>query len=79
MAEKKAKKAAEKQISVAFIGCGIQAMSVLIPNIIKQKNAVVTAVCDCDKVRCAAAAQKVNDYYKENKKSKYIRACRQVS
>ena len=78
MAEKKAKKAAEKQISVAFIGCGIQAMSVLIPNIIKQKNAVVTAVCDCDKVRCAAAAQKVNDYYKENKKSKLAK-CRCVA
>ena len=44
MEKKSAGKAEAKQISVAFIGCGIQAMSVLIPNIIKQKNAVVTAV-----------------------------------
>ena len=76
MAKKCEKKAAEKTtaktVSVAFIGCGIQAVSVLIPNFLKQKNAVVKAVCDCDKVRCEAAAQKVNDYYKENKKAKWI-------
>ena len=70
-------KAAEKQISVAFIGCGIQAHSVLIPNFIKQPNAVIKAVCDCDKVRCAAAAEQVNTYYRENKKSKLAK-CRCV-
>ena len=69
---------AEKQISVAFIGCGIQAVSVLIPNIIKQKNAVVKAVCDCDKVRCQLAADKVNNYYKENKQAK-LATCKTVA
>ena len=64
------KKEAEKQVTVAFIGCGIQAKTVLIPNIIKQKNAVVKAVCDCDKVRREAAAAQVNKYYKDNKKAK---------
>ena len=82
MAKKIEKKAAvtteKKQVSVAFIGCGIQACSVLIPNFLKQKNVVVKAVCDCDKVRCAAAAKKVNDFYKENKKSKLAK-CQTVA
>ena len=64
-----AKQPATKQVAVAFIGYGIQARSVLVPNIIKQENAVVKAVCDCDRIRCEAGAQFVNDYYKNNKKS----------
>ena len=76
--KKTAAKRAGKQVSVAFIGCGIQAVSVLIPNFLKQKNAVVKAVCDCDKVRCEAAAQVVNDYYTEHKKAKLAK-CQTVA
>ena len=82
MAEKAKKKAGtktvQKQVTVAFIGCGIQAKSVLIPNFIKQKNVVVKAVCDCDKVRREYAAQFVNDYYTENKKAKLAK-CQTVA
>ena len=73
-----AKQPAAKQVAVAFIGYGIQARSVLVPNIIKQKNAVVKAVCDCDRIRCEAGAQFVNDYYKNNKKSKLAK-CKAIA
>ena len=76
--KKTVKKTAEKTISVAFIGCGIQASTVLIPNFIHQKNVVVKAVCDCDKVRCQIAAQYVNDYYTEQKKAKLAK-CQAVA
>ena len=81
--EKKCKKStaaktAEKQVSVAFIGCGIQGTSVLIPNFISHKNAVIKAVCDCDAVRRENAAQYVNNYYKENKKAKLAK-CKAVA
>ena len=57
---------AEKTVKIAFIGYGIQGRTVLVPNIIKQKNVVVKAVCDCDRVRREAGAKYVNDYYKKN-------------
>ena len=50
-AVKTAKKSASKKVNVAFIGYGIQARTVLVPNFIKQATVVVKAVCDCDKVR----------------------------
>ena len=68
-AEKSSIGTAEKTVSIAFIGYGIQGRTVLVPNIIKQKNVVVKAVCDCDKVRREAGAKFVNDYYKKNKKA----------
>ena len=60
---------AEKTVNIAFIGYGIQGRTVLVPNIIKQKNVVVKAVCDCDRVRREAGTKFVNDYYKKNKKN----------
>ena len=78
MEKKSAGKAEAKQISVAFIGCGIQAVSVLIPHFIQQEKVVVKAVCDCDKVRCKIAEDMVNNYYKENKKSKLAK-CRSIA
>ena len=73
-----AKKPAAKQVAVAFIGYGIQARTVLVPNIIKQENAVVKAVCDCDRIRCEAGAKFVNDYYKDNKKSRLAK-CKAIA
>ena len=61
--------------TVAMIGCGIQMRTVLIPeftNPVFGKNVTVVAVCDCDKVRRAAAAALVNKAY-GNKN------CRQVA
>ncbi len=77
-AKKAVAKVEAKKVTVAFIGYGIQCRSVLVPNIIKQENAVVVAICDCDKVRCAAGAEWVNDYYKKNKKSKLAK-CKAVA
>ena len=77
--KKAAKKtAAEKQVTLAFIGYGIQARTVLVPTFLKQANTVVKAVCDCDKVRAAAGAEVVNTYYKENKKSKLAK-CKAIA
>ena len=69
---------AEKTVKIAFIGYGIQGRTVLVPNIIKQKNVVVKAVCDCDRVRREAGAKYVNDYYKKNKKASLAK-CRAVA
>ncbi len=76
--KKAAPKAAAKKVSVGFIGYGIQARTVLVPRIIALDNTVVKAVCDCDRVRREAGAQFVNDYYKENKKSKLAK-CKAVA
>ena len=75
---KKAAKAAAPAIRVGFIGYGIQARTVLVPNFIKQDTVIVKAVCDCDKVRCAAGAEAVNKYYRENKKSRLAK-CKAVA
>ncbi len=71
-------KAAEKTVNIAFIGYGIQGRTVLVPNIIKQNNVVVKAVCDCDRVRREAGAKYVNDYYRKNKKSQLAK-CKAVA
>ena len=68
-APKKTTKKVSKKVNVAFIGYGIQARTVLVPNFIKQETVVVKAVCDCDRVRREAGAEFVNNYYKENKKA----------
>ena len=44
--------------TVALIGCGRQ-MNGLMPQFAQQKNVAITVVCDCDKVRMADMAQKV--------------------
>ena len=68
-----AKPAAKKVVNLAFIGYGIQARTVLVPNFIKQENVVVKAVCDCDRVRREAGVKYVNDYYRKNRKSRLAR------
>ena len=69
---------AEKTVNIAFIGYGIQGRTVLVPNIIKQKNVVVKAVCDCDRVRREAGTKFVNDYYKKNRKPQLAK-CKAVA
>ena len=52
---------------IAMIGYGIQMRTALIPQFLDRKNnknLVIVAVCDCDKVRAAAGARQVNDAYK---------------
>ena len=70
--------AAAPVVRMAFIGYGIQARTVLVPNFIKQPNVVVKAVCDCDRVRRDAGTKAVNDYYKKNGKSK-LAVCKAVA
>ena len=51
---------------IAMIGCGIQQRSALIPQFLNKnynKTMTIVAVCDCDKTRAEAAAQKVNESY----------------
>ena len=56
---------AGEPVNVAMIGIGIQGRSALLPQFLAQKNARVTAVCDCDKVRCADAKKRVDEFYKD--------------
>ena len=51
--------------TVAMIGIGIQGRTALLPQFLGQKNVRVVAVCDCDKVRCADAKKRVEDFYKD--------------
>ena len=51
--------------AVALIGIGIQGRTALLPQFLSQKNVRVTAVCDCDKVRCDDAKKRVDDFYKD--------------
>ncbi|MBO4491486.1 MAG: Gfo/Idh/MocA family oxidoreductase [Lentisphaeria bacterium] len=67
-----------KKIRLAFIGYGIQARTVLIPNFIKQDSVIVKAVCDCDRVRREAGTEFVNKFYRENRKSKLAK-CKAVA
>ena len=60
----RALKPGEKR-TVAMIGIGIQGRTALLPQFLDQKNVKVTAVCDCDKVRCADAKKRVDEFYKD--------------
>ena len=51
--------------TVAMIGIGIQGRTALLPQFLSQKNVKVIAVCDCDKVRCADAKKRVDEFYKD--------------
>ena len=51
--------------TVAMIGIGIQGRTALLPQFLSQSNIRVTAVCDCDKVRCADAKERVDKFYKD--------------
>ena len=53
----------------AMIGYGIQMRTALIPQFLDPKNNAngeIVVVCDCDKVRAAAGAKQVNDFYGKN-------------
>ena len=73
-----AAKTAEKQITMALIGCGFQGTITLIPNFICHENVVIKMVCDCDVVHRENVAQYVNNYYRENKKAKLAK-CKAVA
>ena len=60
----RALKPGEKR-TVAMIGIGIQGRTALLPQFLDQKNIKVTAVCDCDKVRCEDAKSRVDKFYKD--------------
>lgn len=61
---------------VAFIGFGIQAREMLLPQFLKLP-AVVTTICDCDKVRREDGAKRVNDAYATDKEKKaYAGICK---
>ncbi len=51
--------------TVAMIGLGIQGRSALLPQFLRQANVRVSAVCDCDRVRCADAKARVDAFYKD--------------
>lgn len=65
-------------VRLAFIGYGIQARTVLVPNLIKQPSVIVKAVCDCDKTRRKAGADQVNQYYRDNRKASLAK-CKPVA
>ena len=65
-------------VRLAFIGYGIQARTVLVPNLIKQPGVIVKAVCDCDKTRRKAGADQVNQYYRDNRKASLAK-CKPVA
>ncbi len=51
--------------AVALIGIGIQGRTALLTQFLNQKNIRVTAVCDCDKVRCDDAKRRIDAFYKD--------------
>ena len=61
----RALKPGEKR-TVAMIGIGIQGRTALMPQFFAQKNVKITAVCDCDKTRCADAKRIVDEHYKDS-------------
>ncbi len=65
-------------VRLAFIGYGIQARTVLVPNLIKQPGVIVKAVCDCDKTRREAGTDQVNQYYRDNRKASLAK-CKPVA
>ncbi len=54
---------------VAFIGMGIQARTMLLPQFLAE-DVVVATICDCDKIRREAGVKQVNDYYAANEGKK---------
>ncbi len=68
--------AAEQLKRVAFIGFGIQARAMILPQFLKLK-CVVTTVCDCDKIRRNAGALAVNEAYAaDEEKKQYAGICK---
>ena len=63
--------APSNRINVAMIGCGRQAMSPNIVQMLKSPNAQVIAVCDVDNWRRENARLKVNEFYAAQKGVSY--------
>ncbi|MBR0055804.1 MAG: Gfo/Idh/MocA family oxidoreductase [Kiritimatiellae bacterium] len=62
----KAAKAARPATRVAIIGMGIQSRTMLLPQFLAEKGAVVATICDCDKTRREYGAKVANDHYAAN-------------
>ena len=64
---------------VAFIGMGIQARTMLLPQFLAE-DVVVAAICDCDKVRREAGVKQVDEFYasREDKKA-LVGVCKAVA
>ncbi|MFT5304167.1 MAG: putative dehydrogenase [Mariniblastus sp.] len=60
--------AANDRINVAIIGCGKMANNFHLPQLLKQPDVQVVAVCEVDKTRREHAEKRVNDKYSTDKK-----------
>lgn len=69
--KEKAVKKAPALKRVAFIGMGIQARTMLLPQFLAE-DVVVATICDCDKTRSEAGVKQVNDFYAENENKKAL-------
>ena len=61
------------RISVAMIGCGKMANNYHLPQLLKQPDVQIVAVCEVDKTRREHAVKRVNDHYASAKKD--FRGC----
>lgn len=57
-----------ERLSVAIIGCGKMANDYHIPELLRQGDVQVTAVCEVDATRRAHAKKRVEEYYSREKK-----------
>lgn len=55
--------APSNRINLAVIGTGLRSTSALLPNFLAVPDAQILALCDCDKKRCADAAEMVRKSY----------------
>ena len=69
--KEKAVKKAPALKRVAFIGMGIQARTMLLPQFLAE-DVVVATICDCDKTRSEAGVKQVNDFYAANENKKAL-------
>ena len=63
--------APSNRINVAVIGCGRQAVSPNIPQLLSSRHAQLVGVCDVDSWRLANAQKQVNDFYSKEKGFSY--------
>jgi len=63
--------APSNRINVAVIGCGRQAVSPNIPQLLASQHAQLVGVCDVDSWRLANAQRQVNDFYSKEKGAGY--------
>lgn len=73
------KSASAEMKKLAFIGMGIQAREMLLPQFLNLP-VVVSAVCDCDKVRCEDGARRVNEFYAASEdKKEFAGQCKAIA